>query len=137
MSSSGKPRKTKSKSALAKLVRDEELLDSFERNPNQRCSVIVQAKLPKRQFSLGGNSRRLVRDKVPASSNQDRKTILEQLANQLIEIVGEENTNLLASAGSIVVTGTPKQFEEISKIENVEAIWKNRDLTTRGSGPKN
>ena len=109
--------KSETKSALAKLVKDEEsLLASFEQNPDQACSVIVQAKLPKRKFSFGGNdSKRLVRDEDSASSHEARNKILEQVANQLVRIVGDENTSLLKSAGSIVVTGTPVNLRRSQK----------------------
>ena len=124
-------------STLAELVKDKELLKSIENHPDQACSVIVQANLPKRNFeaiessSKRPGSKRLVRGDDSATSKKERNQVLEQLLDQLGKLVGNENTSLLKSAGSIVVNGTASQIEEISKLENIEAIWANRELPVK------
>ena len=120
-----------SKSVWKKRIQDETLLQWLEADLQNDCSVIVEADLPKRLFTVDkheGSSAKL-RSLETVKDKDDRNAILEELAKQIRKIAGDKNVNLLKTSGAVVVKVPAPKLAALAQLVNVKAIRLNRKLS--------
>ena len=122
-----------SKSIWKQRILDEGLLQLVDEAQQKECSVIIEADLPKRLFTVDkseGNPAKL-RSLESAENNDDRNAILEELAKQIRKIAGDKNVNLLKTSGAVVVKVPAPKLVAIAQLVNVKAIRPNRKLSKK------
>ncbi len=124
--------------SLHTLVPDQALRTLMDETPDHPCTLIVEADLPKRTFTFSKPSSMPSATELKSGSDEDRETVLSKLADDLQNIAGKENMNVLKTSGSIVIKVLAKDLKEVSQLSNVKAIRPNRRLPPikRMNGPE-
>ena len=113
---------------LADVIPDASLRSLIDDDPDHVCSLIVEADLPKRSFTVSRRpNKRTISESQPKSSS-DRESVLAQLADELRAIVGDKNMKVLKSAGAVVIQVPANKLKKVCRVANVRAIRPNRKL---------
>ena len=127
MSNSDQPKGIPITDLFLTRIPDKSLRAMIDQDPESLCTVIVEADLPKRSFTILGNkSKKLVSEGTP--SRMSRESVLTELAGSIRGLVGDGDINVLKSPGAIIVKANAGKLKEVLQLPYVKAIRPNRRL---------
>jgi len=110
---------------------DADLVTWLSEEGDDLRELIIEAKVPRRTVNLvSPPSKYLLPEEIKGNSS-DRTRALEGLQSYLSELLGT-STNLLRSAGAVVVRANREQLRQIIRHPLVRSVHSNRRLKPRG-----